>query len=548
MFAQDRDRLLTNLAQHALSRQLHLRQVLPHLVLEEYTFELVKAETPNFLVLLTDTQPTNFLGCYAGADRGTPHLDGLAARGTVFMRAYCASPLCTPSRAAFHSGQTPTRAGAYTNSLSLGQSVRTMGQIFRDAGYRCGHIGKWHLDGHDYFGSGECPDGWEDAYWYDGRRYLLDLTPTQVETWRRLSPYTSQVFREAGITAEFTWANRVSNKALRFLDDQKSEQRPYLLVCSYDEPHHPFFCPPEYIEKYEEPSAGWPIGGSANDSLEGKPEFQKDWADGPKGSNFPEGVYHFPAMMGCNEYLDHEIGRVLNAAQDLSEKTGKPTWIIHASDHGDHMGSHGLSNKGGTAYEANARVPLIVVRPGCAPAIQESVVSLMDVLPTLLEAAGIEIPAALDGASFLAQVGTEEIDAERQAVVEYTRYELGHDGFGGLLPMRALVRGPWKLVLNGLDTDELYNLDRDPHELQNLIDDADASSLRDQLHDALINWMYEHEDPWRGSMWEKRAWRDVRRDYWKAPMRPVRLNGVQPLYRDYDTGLPTRGVGIQYED
>ncbi len=505
---------------------------------------------PNILLTITDTQPTSFLGCYTGDDRGTPHLDALAARGTRFEQAYTTCPLCTPARAGLFTGQTPTRSGAFTNSQPLGQTVRNMGQYFTAAGYRSAYIGKWHLDGHDYFGDGCCPDGWDEAYWYDGKRYLLDLTPEQVKVWRTLYPWSSETFEKHEIDAAFTWAHRISDNALRFLSEQEQDDRPYLLVCSYDEPHHPFFCPPEYVARYEAEDAGWDIGPSAFDDLQNKPPHQQEWAEGPFGiSGEPSGTFHNPAMMGCNAFVDEEIGRVLNKAQALADKTGQPTWIVHTSDHGDHMGTHRLRSKGATAYDANARVPLLVVSPEGGPAVQKSVVSLMDILPTLLDAAGIEAPACLDGRSFRPLVGNDDHEAERCAFLEFTRYEVGHDGFGGFLPMRALVHGDWKLVLNGLGTDELYHLGNDPDELRNLIEDPASAAERDRMHDRLLAWMDEHEDPWRGRMWEHRSWRRVPRNVWEhAAMRPVRLNGLQPPYFDYDTGRPTRGVAVQFEE
>jgi len=238
-----------------------------------------------------------------------------------------------------------------------------MGQYMTAAGYRCAYIGKWHLDGHDYFGDGECPDGFDGAYWYDGKRYLLDLTSEEVQTWRTLWPYTSENFTANGITAEFTWAHRISNRAERFLLEQEKDPRPYLLVCSYDEPHHPFFCPPEYIARYEPEGTGWNLGPSAFDDLSTKPPHQRSWANSPLGVQDPTGMYHNPAMMGCNAYVDTEIGRVIDQAQALADRTGRPTWIIPTSDHGDRLATHRLNHKVGTPHQAHSCAPLLLLSP-----------------------------------------------------------------------------------------------------------------------------------------------------------------------------------------
>lgn len=503
-------------------------------------------QQPNILLTMCDTQPTAFLGCYAGEDRGTPNLDALAAQGTLFQRCYTACPLCTPARAGLFTGQTPSRSGAYTNSQPLGDTIRTMGQVFTEAGYRSAYIGKWHLDGHDYFGDGRCPAGWEDLYWYDGKRYLMDLTPEQVDAWRA-GLYSTEAAEAADVGGAFpTWAARIGDRAERFLDEQTSE-KPWLLVCSYDEPHHPFTCPPEFMQAFEGKSI--PVGPSAYDDLSGKPAHQLEWRDGGHfGCSEPRPDYGNWVMLACNSYVDSEIGRVIKKAQAIADETGRPTWIIHTADHGDHCGSHRLNNKGPTAYDWNVKVPLIVVRPGAEhiAVSQESVVSLLDILPTICDASGVTLPPACDGVSFAELCGSTTHDIKRQALIEYTRYETAHDGFGGFEPMRCLVRWPWKLVLNLFRTDELYHLVEDPDELHNKINDADCATERDAMHDELLTWMNEHVDPWRGQPWERRPWHMVVEDRWTAPCRPVRGNGRTPPYYDYDTGLPTRGVAVQY--
>ena len=127
---------------------------------------------PNIVLIMCDQQGANAVGCYGAEGVRTERIDALAAEGTRFDRAYAACPVCTPSRASLHTGMLPQNAGAWSNALPLGDTTITLGQRLHDAGYRCAHVGKWHLDGHDYFGTGQAPDYFEDAYWYDGRRHL----------------------------------------------------------------------------------------------------------------------------------------------------------------------------------------------------------------------------------------------------------------------------------------------------------------------------------------------------------------------------------------
>src|SRR5512136_1554920 len=139
---------------------------------------------PNFVFILTDTQATNVVGAYGHPELHTPNIDRLAQTGVKFERAYTTCPVCTPARAALFTGLYAHTAGPWTNNIALGDNIKTMGQRFQDSGYRTGYIGKWHLDGHDYFGTGRCPPGWDPAYWYDGRNYLADLSEREIRVWR----------------------------------------------------------------------------------------------------------------------------------------------------------------------------------------------------------------------------------------------------------------------------------------------------------------------------------------------------------------------------
>ena len=123
---------------------------------------------PNIVLIMTDTQGANVVGCYGRPELRTPCIDQLAAQGTRYARAYTTQPVCTPARAGLFTGQCPHTAGAWGNHMPLGDTIKTLGQRFRHGGYATAYTGKWHLSGHDYFDTGICPDGWDAAYWYDG--------------------------------------------------------------------------------------------------------------------------------------------------------------------------------------------------------------------------------------------------------------------------------------------------------------------------------------------------------------------------------------------
>jgi uncharacterized sulfatase len=505
------------------------------------------AERPNFVLIMTDTQATNIVGCYGHPELRTPRIDGLAASGVTFDRAFPTTPLCTPARAGLFTGRYPQNCGAFVNSLPLGTSFPHLGQRFRELGYRTVYTGKWHLDGHDYFGNGRCPDGWEDEYWYDGRRHLESLSDDERLLWRQ-GLRTYEALREHDIRADWCWGHRVSDRAVRFLEQAgRSESQPFVLVVSYDEPHGPFTCPPDYVEPFLDYK--YPLGPSAFDDLQNKPRHQQEWAamrerNGTQRSQFAQIT---PLYFGCNSFIDAEIGRVIDAVDQFSPEN---TWIIFTSDHGEMMGSHGINSKGATVYEDMAHVPLVVRPPRGqlgerAGSRVGAAVSHVDVLPTMLDLASLPVPASLEGGSLAPMLRGEPgaDDPERSVVISFHRYELAGDGQEGFYPMRAIVKGTRKLAIHLLDSDELYDLADDPDEMNNRIGDPSYAATRDALHDELLDWMYRVRDPFRAPAWERRPWRDPStwRLTWQGGWQGARLgwdDGFAPSRLNYGTGLP----------
>lgn len=485
--------------------------------------------TRQIVFLMTDTQRTDMLGCYGNPAMRTPSLDRLASQGIRFDRAYTCQPVCGPARSAIFTGTYPHTNGSWANSMALGDNVWTIGQRLRDQGFRTAYVGKWHLDGGDYFGTGRCPDGWDPAYWYDMRRYLEELTPEQRAWSRRM-----ETNADPSLKAELTFGHRCSNRAIDFLAKHHGER--FFLVVSYDEPHGPCLAPRPFSQMHQ--GVALPSPANARDSLPNKPEHQRVWAELLKNVNRDELAQAWAWLLGCNSFVDHEIGRVLEAV----ERYVPDALVIYTSDHGDFMRSHGLGGKGPAMYDEITRVPLIVRWPGVARANAACghPVSHVDLAPTILDAAGLPIPKSLEGRSqrdALADPGVRINDA---IFLEFGRYEVDHDGFGGFQPIRCALDGRYKLVVNLLTTDELYDLREDPEEMVNRIDDRGLAAVRNRLHDALLEWMNRTRDPFRGYYWERRPWRtDARPATWgyTGMTRQRENEEYEPRQLDYDTGL-----------
>lgn len=481
------------------------------------------------IIIMTDTQRADMLGCYGNPDMKTPNLDRLAAGGIRFDKAYTVQPVCGPARSALFTGTYPHTNGLWSNCQPLGQQTRTLGQRMKDKGYHTAYIGKWHLDGGDYFGYGICPDGWDPDYWYDMRCYLEELSDED-----RLRSRNYATSRDRDFTEEFTYGHRCSNRAIGFLQNHHDED--FLLVLSYDEPHGPALCPPEYEDLYRDYQ--FPKVPNVYDKLDGKPEYQRVWAgDGLKRD--PEKLVISPKeLLACNSFVDHEIGRVL----DVIDSLAPDALVIYTSDHGDALHNHSICGKGPAMYEEIIRVPMLVRWPGVSPAGVSCChpVSHIDLVPTVIDASGHEIPKPLEGISMLNTFKSPGFKPRDAVFIEYGRYETDHDGFGGFQPIRCIFDGRYKLVIHLLDSDEFYDLEQDPFELNNLIDSPDHCQVRNRLHDQLLNWMNDTRDPFRGYYWERRPWRsDAGPATWEytSMTRQKETDEGEKRQLDYETGL-----------
>jgi uncharacterized sulfatase len=476
-------------------------------------------DRPNVVLFLTDSQGWNALGECGEGFATTPTIDGLADDGVCFDRSYITAPTCTPSRAGLVTGRHPHDAGAWTNNLRLYQGVETMGQHFQRAGYRTAWVGKWHLDG-DYFGHGEAPPGYDEAYWYDGQNYREHVGEERWEWFRegmstKVSENPIEEIHERDITREDTWAGGITDNALAFLDDAADDDRPYFLVVSYDEPHEPSLCPPPYCDSYVGEHYPLPENHEAPEDLaaNGKPERQQAYAEAyDAGDVFmdsisdagEDGIYR-PLYFGCAEFVDSEIGCVLESID------GDESVVGFASDHGHYLGAHGLDLKHLAMYDEVTNVPLVLRGPGVAEGQRtDALVSLLDLLPTFLDVAGAEVPDAIHGQSFWDVARDPGRDHRETALIEYHSYARGRTGRDGFYPVRCLVDADGhKLVINREDRDEFYDQTTDPGELDNRIDDAAVSGVRDDLHDSLLETMRETSDPFHGDKWRERPWRDA---------------------------------------
>lgn len=481
------------------------------------------------ILIMTDTQRTDMLGCYGNPAMHTPNLDSLAAEGVQFEKAYTTQPVCQPARSAIFTGSYPHSCAGWSNCMGLSDNVQNIGKRLTDQGIHSAYIGKWHLDGGDYFGLGVCPDGWDEAYWYDMRCYLEELTEEERYLSRQVESIEKYNIRE-----EFTYGHRCSDRAIDFLKNHQDED--YFLVVSYDEPHGPHLCPKKYTDLYQDYEI--PKKKNMSDTLENKPAHHRIWAGDDYGRAAKEDFHLCPKeFLGCNTFVDFEIGRVLDAVKEFADDSV----IIYTSDHGDMMYSHSLTGKGPAMYEEITHIPMLI--KGFGKGKNHNPVSHINLAPTIFDILGVPKTKMFEGNSILPELTDKSTRVNDYIFMEFGRYEVDHDGFGGYQPVRAAFDGRYKLVINLMDTDEFYDLELDPEEMNNEIHNPEYDNDKKRLHKAILDQMYETRDPFRGYYWENRHWNpDTTYQTWDSrKMTRQRENEeYEPRQLDYGTGLPIR--------
>lgn len=483
------------------------------------------------VLLMTDSTRQDMVSCYGNPDMRTPCLDALAERGVRYQNAYSCQPVCGPARSALFTGIYPHSNGSFGNCIALGANVKTIGQRLSDNGIRTAYVGKWHLDGGDYFGLGVCPEGWDPEYWYDMRNYLEELTEEE-----RVASRQYETCRK-GMEADFTFGYRCTQRAIDFLEKHGEED--FFLTVSLDEPHQPMLCPEPYASMFD----GYEFPKSPNvwDTLEGKPQYQQIWAGRNRETDRDAVKIRVSGFLGCNSFADAQLGRVMESIS----KYAPDALVIYTSDHGDALESHCLYAKGPVMYNEIARVPLLIAGPGVPQGVvDEHPVSHINLPAMVMEYMGLPVPKCFEGKSLLEEVYHPEVRTNEYVVTEFTRYEIDHDGFGGIQMMRAIFDGRYKLAVHLLDlVDEFYDQEQDPYEMKNLIWDESCDQEKVRLHQLLLDWMNLTRDPFRGYQWKFRPWRkNLENPTWDCDgyTRQRENEEYEPRQLDYSTGLPMK--------
>jgi len=486
-------------------------------------------QPPNILLITSDQHHYSALGATNPSIR-TPALDRLCREGTRFDRAYCPNPTCTPTRASILTGMYPSQHGAWTLGTKLFEDVPTVGDMLHEKDYFTGLAGKAHLQplaSRPGMTSIECPptlrdlDFWRGFHgpWYGfeqvetarmhgcegwaGGHYAIWMEEKGLKNWPDYfiaennrcitdEQRALEASRTWALPQEFHYTTWTGEKIREQIRQAAGARRPFFIWASFHDPHPPYVVSEPWASRYN-PEDMEP-GQIAEGEHDRNPRhFQKTqerdrawWAQESKdeGSYVHGGHSHLhdraelkqdmACYYGMVSFMDKEIGGILEELDRLG--LAENTIVIFTSDHGHFLGQHGLIAKAIHMYEDLLRIPFIIRWPGRVPAdaISSALQNLVDLAPTFLDAAGLEIPGLMTG---LNQLPTWCGGAPTRTW-SITENHHGRRRFH----MRTYVNERYKITVyrNGAEG-ELFDLVADPNELHNLWDEAAATALKAQL-------------------------------------------------------------------
>ena len=428
--------------------------------------------TPNILFIHTDQLTAAMLGVYGNKIASTPHIDALAERGTVFDSAYCNFPLCAPSRFSMLAGQLNSKIAAYDNAAEFPSSIPTFAHYLRWMGYQTCLIGKMHFIGADQL------HGFEE-------RRTTDIYPSDFAwtgDWTDLQAKhanNATSFTEAGVclrNVQMDYDDEVAHRAERKLYDlaRSADDRPFFLMVSLTHPHDPYQCRQAHWDRYRHDDIPMPLAPEVSpDPHTQRLRTQTGLAGFDMTEEHIRTARH--AYLGSVSYVDDNIGRLLSVLKSIGRDTD--TAVVLTTDHGDMLGEQGLWYKK-NFFEPSCRIPLVISTPDHAsPARVANNVSLVDLLPTLMDiASGGNAPETVepvDGCSLHSLMNGND---ERDDVV-YGEM-LAESALG---PLLMIKRGAWKYIHGNPDPAQLFNLEDDPLELKNLSGKSEHAEIEAAL-------------------------------------------------------------------
>lgn len=491
-------------------------------------------EQQNILLITSDQQHFMTLGVN-NPDIKTPNLDRLAEMGMAMDRAYCPNPTCTPSRASIITGKYPSQHGAWSLGTKLQESQQTIGEILKQYGYTSTLIGKAHfqpLDQTSKYSSLECLpllhdlEFWDkkrhDFYGFDniellrnhtderwvGQHYALWLEEKGFTDWKNyfqpplgnrtdiqdigetikqeyLGNKVEKKWGEWKIPVEQHYNSWISERVNNHIEQSQINENPFFIWASFPDPHPDYLVPEPYASMYDPQNLNLQLLSEkeiANPLVDKTRKLNPDYSEFQESGFYLHGCHsHLQTVdsirqdaawyYGMVTFMDEHIGKILDKLEELCILDS--TLIIFTTDHGHFFGQHGLTRKGPFSYEDMIKIPFIVSCPDWVTHAKSSaIISLVDIVPTLLDIIGIEIPCDITGVSQKNVWNGSEEKVRSHAICE-NRCEQNN------LNMRTYIGERYKLTIyQDKEFGDLYDLLKDPYEKYNLWENPEFTELK----------------------------------------------------------------------
>lgn len=417
---------------------------------------------PNIIFYFSDQQRADSAGCYGQKLPVTPNLDAVAEEGTLFENAFSCQPVCGPMRACLQSGVYASQNGCYRNNIALPTDTKGIAHYLTEAGYDTAYIGKWHLasDKEHRLSTKPTPKERRGGYDYWRASDILEFTS---------HGYNGYVFDENCNKLEFKGyrADRINDFAIEYI--KKEHEKPFFMFVSQLEPHHQndrlrFESPKGLKNKFK----NYEVPGDLKGTL-------GDWR------------LQMPSYLACCNRVDENFGKLIQTLKDKGIYDN--TIIIYTSDHGCHFRTRNFEYKR-SCHENSIRVPLVITGGAFTGGGKISdLVSLIDLPATVLDIAGVEIPEHFMGKSLTDKKGHESV------FMQISESQIG----------RAVRTDRWKYSVSAKNEDKafadryyedfLYDLQNDPHERNNLIENPAYAQTKKELKEILLEHMKKAGEP-----------------------------------------------------
>jgi arylsulfatase A-like enzyme len=420
---------------------------------------------PNVIYAFSDEHRWQSMSFTEMPELRTPHMARMAEEGVEFTHCISSYPVCSPHRAMLVTSRWPYRTGIIDNNIDLSPEETTLGDAFRQAGYRTGYIGKWHLGGvrAEPYGFDESLI-WDrlGAHWNEARYHPAEGEPVQP---RGYNP------------------TLMTDQALDFVE--RHRDKPFFLMVSWHPPHYQFRDAPE------EKKALYPEG-----SLPWRPNVK---ASARTGEDLPTWAkFDWPDYQGYHAHIsaiDDELGRLMARLRELNLE--QDTVLVYSSDHGSMFGSHGVGSKR-QPYEESIRVPFLVRAPGVVPARRKvnALFGTVDVAPTLCALAGVSVPDSFEGVDYSGYLrGEDGPEPDSQLIMHLSKRQASNAENHPAPLFRGLRSDRYTYAVLPEGGGMLFDNVEDPYQMHNLFEDPGHAERRRDLHRRLVEWLKRTGDP-----------------------------------------------------